>query len=159
MSAKLVRFPAETVILKEGDINSEMYKIISGNAEVYVGYHTKQESLIGIIGKQYCFGEFGILLHKPSIYTVVAYSDLLALRIAEEDLADFIRENQKNIIDIMRNMANTMMTMRYQIDFLMKELAADHKPDPEMLRRTRRAMNAYGMFRNIPEAMDSNGKK
>ncbi|MCR5790077.1 MAG: cyclic nucleotide-binding domain-containing protein [Lachnospiraceae bacterium] len=158
MKTKIVRFPAEETILREGETNANMYKIISGHAEVYVGYGTKYETLIGIIGPQRCFGEFGLLLHRPSIYTIIAFSDLMTLRITEDELVDFVRENQKNIIDIMRNMADTMMTMRYHIDLLIKEIESGRKPDAEKLLMARKAMKAYGMYRNIQEAVDHRGK-
>lgn len=145
-SGKIVKFPQDSVILKEGEVNDDMYKIIKGNAEVYVGYGTEQEVLIGIIGVHSCFGEFGLLLHKPSIYTVIAYSDVYVLRITEGEMGDFVQENHKNIIDIMRNMANTMMTMRFQIDLLIKEIENGNKPDPRSLYQAKRAMRAYGVY-------------
>ncbi|MCR5485896.1 MAG: cyclic nucleotide-binding domain-containing protein [Lachnospiraceae bacterium] len=154
MNAKMVKYPQETVIVREGELNADMFKIISGHAEVYVGFGSKQETLIKIIGPQCCFGELGMLLDKPSIYTVRAYSDLLALRINREDMFDFVKENQKNVIDIMRNMASTMMTMRFHIDLLIKEIESGHKPDPHMLQQARKAMKGYGMFRSIQEASD-----
>ncbi len=155
MNAKMVKFPADEVIIREGEGSPDMFKIVSGHAEVYVGYGTKNETLIGIIGPQSCFGEFGMLLHAPSIYTIVAFSELLAFRITENDMADFVKENQKNIIDIMRNMANTMMTMRYHIDLLLKEIESGKKPDQETLTKARKAMKAYGMYRNINEAVNA----
>ena len=150
--AKMVRFPCDTVILKEGENSEEMYKIIKGHAELYVGYGTPNESLLGIIGEQSCFGEFGLLLKKPAIYTVVAYSDILALRITEGDMGDFVQENHKNIIDIMRNMAGSMMTMRLQIDMLLKEIEGGKKPADdkmkEKIRDARRMMRQYAIYRS-----------
>ena len=154
MNAKMVKYPQETIIIREGEINADMFKIISGHAEVYVGFGTTQETLIKIIGPQSCFGELGMLLGKPSIYTVRAYSDILVFKICKEDMYDFVSENQKNVIDIMRNMASTMMTMRYHIDLLIKEIEAGNKPDPNMLQKARKAMKAYGMYRSLQEASD-----
>ena len=154
MNAKMVKYPQETIIIREGEINADMFKIISGHAEVYVGFGTTQETLIKIIGPQSCFGELGMLLGKPSIYTVRAYSDILVFKICKEDMYGFVSENQKNVIDIMRNMASTMMTMRYHIDLLIKEIEAGNKPDPNMLQKARKAMKAYGMYRSLQEASD-----
>lgn len=155
MKAKMVKFPEGTIIIREDEVSEDMYKIVSGHAEVYVGYGTKQETLISIIGPQSCFGEFGPLLHKPSIYTIAAYSDILALRITEADLMDFVRENHKNVIDFMRNMTDTMLTMRYHINLLIKEMEEGKKPDPEVLQKAKRAMRGYGMYRSIQEAVDA----
>lgn len=147
--SKMVKFPQDAVILKEGEESREMYKIIKGHAEIYTGYGTSLENLIGIIGEQSCFGEFGILLKKPSIYTVIAYSDILALRITESDLNDFISDNHKNIIDIMRNMAGSLLTMRVQVDLLLKELSSGKvMTDDEIkdaMRNARQAMRQYAI--------------
>ena len=107
---RMVRFEQDAVILREGEQSREMYRIVKGNAEVYVGYGTDKETIIGIIGPQSCFGELGLLCGEPSIYTVVAYSDLYAMRITEEALEDFVETNRHTIVEIMRNMAETMVS-------------------------------------------------
>ena len=119
---KLLKIPAGETILAEGEVNLDMYKIISGHAEVYMGYGTETETLIGIIGPNSCFGEFGLLLNKPAIYTVIAYSEVLLMRITKGEMGDFIQQNHKSVMDIMQNMAHTMMTMRTQIDMLINDL-------------------------------------
>lgn len=144
--ARILKFSAESVILKEGEINLDMYKIIKGNAEVYVGYGTKHETLIGIIGPQACFGEFGLLLHKPAIYTIIAYSELLVLRITEGEMGNFVQENHKNIIDIMRNMANIMMTMSLQINMLLKEIEEGKEPDLEEIKALQKTIRRSSIF-------------
>ena len=45
---KLIRFPQESVIIREGEINREMYKIIGGHAEMYTGYGTNLVNFLGI---------------------------------------------------------------------------------------------------------------
>ena len=144
--AKIIKFPAESVILREGEVNLDMYKIVQGHAEVYVGYETEQETLLGILGPKSCFGEFGLLLQKPAIYTVVAYSDLYAMRITEGEMGDFVQENHHSIIEIMRNMASTMMTLRFQIDLLVKEVQEGHQPDEAMVKQVRKSIAGYGLF-------------
>ena len=146
---KLIRFPQESVIIREGEMNREMYKIIGGHAEMYTGYGTNLVNFLGLLGKQSFFGEFGLLLGKPSIYTVIAYSDLTVLKITEEDLSSFIVENHKNVVDIMRNMAGCMFTMKMQIDLLLKELEKPGKTDDEVLkeriREAKRVMRDYAV--------------
>ena len=151
---KMIVFKPDTVILREGEVNEFMFKILKGHAEVYVGYGTTHESLLGIIGEQSCFGEFGLLLKKPAIYTVIAFDEIIAFRISEKDMDNFILENRKNVLDIMKNMANSMFTMRFQIELLMKDIEECTKSGNinldekrEHLRRTLRQYaigNAYG---------------
>ena len=155
--SKIVKFAEASVILREGEINDSLYKIIKGHAEVYVGYGTDQETLISIIGEQTCFGEFGMLLHEPSIYTVIAYSEVYALKITEKEMSGFIMENHGNVLSIMRNMAKTMSVMRKQIEMLLKEIESGKKPDSSIIDDARRAMRGYGMYRTIQEAADAIG--
>lgn len=147
--AKIIAYTANTVILKEGEVSRDIIKIVKGNAEVYVGYGTDQETIVGIIGEQSCFGEFGLLLGQPSIITVVAYSDVLVMRISEDEMDDFISRNHKNIMDIMRSMANSMLSMRAQVTMLLSELESGKKPTEIDLREkrllARRAIREYAL--------------
>ena len=113
-----------TVIMREGEANMDMYKIISGNVELYRGYETKDEAIIGIKSKDDYFGEMGLLTGgKPSIYTVVAYSDVLLLRITEKDIDDFILNNHVDVLRIMQGMANSMYNIKFSMDMIMDDMA------------------------------------
>ena len=43
------------IVVREGEQNNEMYKIISGKAAVYINYGKEDEYLLGIISEQRCF--------------------------------------------------------------------------------------------------------
>ncbi len=118
----IVTFPAESMILKEGEVNLDMYKIIQGKAEMYIGYGTENEILLRIIGPGTCFGEMGLLLEAPSNYTLIAYTDVYAIRVTQERMGNFIKDNQATVLQIMKNMARTMNVMQYQITSLSEEL-------------------------------------
>ena len=115
--------PQGMTILKEGEINLDMYKILKGHVEMYTGYGTENEVLLGLLGPGTCFGEFGILTKKPAIYTIIAYSDIKILRVTEELMMDFMKANPENVFQIMKNMANNMMRMQHQIGQLTTEIA------------------------------------
>ncbi len=125
----IVSFPAESMILKEGEVNLDMYKIIQGKAEMYTGYGTDKEVLLGIIGPGACFGEMGLLMKAPAIYTIIAYSDVYAIRVTEDRVGNFIQENHSSVLQIMKNMANTMAIMQHQIMALSEELSTYTKKD------------------------------
>ena len=109
----LMKIPAGTIILKEGEVNMDMYKIVSGSVEAYTGYGTERESILGIMGKGQYFGEIGFFSQKPSIYTILAYSDVAVMRITMNELDDYIRNNHHDIFEIMHKMAETMYNMKY----------------------------------------------
>lgn len=121
-NATMLKFHEDDIIMKEGEIYEEMYKIIAGSVAVYIRYGEKEEHLIGIYSKPKCFGEVQVLSDQPSIYTVVAYDDVLLMRITKDSLEEFIRNNPKNAIDIMENMVHTNMVMQKNINLLLDDI-------------------------------------
>ena len=153
----IVTFPADSMILKEGEVNLDMYKIIKGNVELYTGYGTESESLLGIIGPGAVFGEFGLLLEKPAIYTAIAYSDVYALRVTEGRIGDFVKENHSSVIQIMKNMANTMSIMQRQIMDLSEEVATLSK-QTEVKNETKDLLRNYSVYNPQNPRVNANAK-
>ena len=120
--AKFVKIPADTIILREGEKNDDMYKIISGRAICNINNGMDDEYMIGSLSEGKTFGEYSILTDNPGIYTVTSYSDMLLLRISRSDFEDFIQMNAANSVNIMRNMAAMLNTMRVNINMLNDEL-------------------------------------
>ena len=151
---KIKKIRESEIIIKEGESNPEMYKIIQGHVELYTGFGTDKEVLLGILGPQTCFGEFGLLTQYPAIYTAIAFSETYVLRIPAENILELVKENQKTIIDIMRNMSLTMMKMQKQIDLLSSEIevlekgdesGAPKKIDKTVIKEAQRNLRAYAI--------------
>ena len=121
--AKFIQIPADTVIIREGEKNAEMYKIISGRAICNINHGTDEEYLLGSLNEGKTFGEYSLLTDNPGIYTVTAYSDMLLLKISRSDFEDFIQMNAANSVNIMRNMAAMMRMLKVNIDMLNGELS------------------------------------
>ncbi len=120
-NVKVLKFSADDVLLREGETNSDMYKIISGRVLCYFNYGTDEEYLLGSLNEGSSFGEYSLLTGEPGIYTVVAYSDILVLRISGNDFSKFIEMNASNSVKIMANMAKMLNVMKFNIDMLRDE--------------------------------------
>lgn len=116
--AKFFRVSADSVILSEGAVNDEMYKIISGHAVCYLNYGKPDEYVLGSLNEGRTFGEYSVITGEPGIYTVVAFSDMLLLRVNKSEFENFITFNAANSTEIMRNMAGMLKVMRYGIKML-----------------------------------------
>lgn len=125
MQPTMMQFQEDEVILRQGSTARVMYKILSGKAAVYLNYGQPDEYLVGILSQHRCFGEIPILCGKPNLYSVVAIEEVLLLRVTEESFPDFVQKNSQNAIDIMKNLANTLATMSFNINLLTEELG-DH---------------------------------
>lgn len=111
------------IVVREGEQNNEMYKIISGKAAVYINYGKEDEYLLGIISEQRCFGETAILCKKPGMYTVEAISDMLLMRISEDEFEDFIKNNSNNAMDIIKNLAGEVVNLKCNLDMILQEIS------------------------------------
>lgn len=141
--------PEGTIILQEGERNLDMYKIISGHIEMYTGYGTDNEVLLGILCPGSCFGEFGILTKKPAIYTIIAFSDVKLLRITEDLLYVFMKENPEDILQIMTNMANNMLLMQQEIGELSNVAKELSQQESAITRNSiKNMLKSYAIFEN-----------
>ena len=68
-----------------------------------------------------CFGEYSALTGNPGIYTVVAFTDMIVIKITKEDLITFVEMNAKNALDIMENTAKMLNVMAINIEMLRQE--------------------------------------
>ena len=108
--------------MREGDACPHMYKLLSGFAELYIGYGTERETIVRILKKDDYFGEQGLLSDAPSIYTVVMHSDALILEITKEDLASYIKEHPQDVIRIMKNQAQALNIFRKNMELLLEDI-------------------------------------
>jgi len=119
---RMQRFEEDEIILLENSADRSMYKIIKGKVILYSGYRTDEEVVLGVVKDGACFGEFGLLLGAAPIYTAVAYTEVVAMRITEDVLDDFVQHNRQYVIDIMKNMAGSILMMKYHVDMLSNDL-------------------------------------
>ena len=144
--AQMKQFEEDAVIISEGEINPKMYKIVSGKAAVYLNYGKDDEYLVGIMGQHKCFGESGPICNMPSFYTVVAYTDVLLLPYSKDDVDRFVKENHKDVFDIMKNMTNTMNVMKRNIQMLMEEIRHLEKPGEKGVRPIELKLKNYTLY-------------
>ena len=141
--SRLRKVKENDVIVKEGELYTEMYKIVSGKATVYINYGEEDEYLLGVLSEQQCFGETAILCKKPGLYTVVAFSDVLLMRITEEEFEDFIKNNSKNAMDMIRNLAREVTNLRCNLDMAIQEMSKDRNGEIVNVRELKQRMYQF----------------
>lgn len=118
---KVIKYSADELIIREGEIEPDMYKILLGKAVCYFGYGTDDELPVATLKEGRTFGEYSLLTGKPETYTVVAFTDLLVMKIGPDDFTKFIEMNASNAVEIMRNMASMIGVLKANIDMLKDE--------------------------------------
>lgn len=112
----------DDIIVKQGDTNRCLYKVVSGSVALYLNYGTDYEYLIGVLSFPECFGEMTVLSARPCPYTVVAFNDVQILCIPQENFDKFIESDYKNAIIIMRTMAKSIVMMNMNMSLLLEEM-------------------------------------
>lgn len=141
----MLTYEEDEVILREGEKQDEMYKILSGSVVVYMRYGESDEHVVGIISKGRCFGEWNMFTGQPSEYTFVAYNQVLLMRVSRDSLEEFVCSYPKNALDIMQNMAHSLTMMRKNIDLLLDEVYGKEIQNQKLTEEVRRKVCYYNI--------------
>ena len=85
--AEEIYFEQGQQIIKQGDVGDCLYLIIEGEVQV-----SADDKLIARLGEKECVGEMSILDAEPRSASVFAISDVILLRIQQEDFYEMISE-------------------------------------------------------------------
>ena len=102
-------FSRGEMIVREGDLADSMYVIISGSAEVYIGYGTEEERHLTTLDEGSIFGEMAVLEAYPRSATVISGEDGTSLmEISTAEVSEFFREDPSQIRNIMANLSGRL---------------------------------------------------
>jgi cAMP-dependent protein kinase regulator len=93
--------PAGQTIIKEGDTGASVYVITRGTVQVYTSMEGKKVEL-AVLQPSDFFGEIAFLTGKPRTATVETLEECDVLEVAEDQLADLIRQKPR-IREVMQN--------------------------------------------------------
>jgi CRP-like cAMP-binding protein len=102
-----VSFATEETLFRQGDPSDSAYVILDGQADVRLNTKDKFFS-VATLGKSAIVGEMGVLTGSPRSATVVASTDLVALRIRKDVFFDMVREFPAMAISVMRDLAGRL---------------------------------------------------
>lgn len=123
MSQAAVRnFQQKQVIFYEGDVDKNLYKIISGRIAFYVNYGMPSEKVIGITAAPNYFGTAAAFSGAPAAYTAVALEKVSVLQLPEKDLENLPKSDPSSAVALMQNMAAALETVNGKIRSLLSEL-------------------------------------
>lgn len=126
--AVVKKYLEEEIILRQGDNDRSLYKVMSGKVVLYVNYGEEDEYLVGVISFPKCFNEMGVLIGEPSSYTAVSLTETTILHVPEDNFEVFIQNDYKNAMSIMKTMAKNLSLANMNIKMLVEELAHLNEP-------------------------------
>ncbi|MGI6153823.1 MAG: DUF2225 domain-containing protein [Christensenellaceae bacterium] len=99
-------FAKGSVLLHEGDITvSEMYILLRGNVEIYKDFGKAEQALVSTLGAGEFFGEVSFLLGKRRLVTVAAKTDIVVMRLNNQNILNFIRQQPEAVLALLRSLS------------------------------------------------------
>lgn len=88
-------FKPKEVVFFENTFPDKFYVILNGNVDVYRGFRTKEEQLVGQHGPGQVFGEMALIDDMPRSATVVASNRVDCLVIDRKDFLNLLHNNSR----------------------------------------------------------------
>lgn len=135
--AAMVGFGDRQIIFRQGQMDTNLYKIISGKVGLYIDYGTSKENFVGMATAPGYLGSRSALASYPSSYTAVALSNVMLLRLPDTQLITLAKNDPGASIHLMKKMAKYITEKDEELYLLLselKELVSVYKPDRRALR-------------------------
>ncbi|SDX75493.1 Cyclic nucleotide-binding domain-containing protein [Ruminococcaceae bacterium YAD3003] len=141
------KFKNGEIIVKEGDVGTSFFKIVSGSALVYAGFENTDPLKIAVLNKGEYFGEMAIIESYPRNATVIAKGEVSVVEISEKEMYEYFRENPEEIIVIMKHLGSRIQAMETDYEDaqrLLKELQeADAAKKKSFFSRIKKHVDKY----------------
>jgi len=117
------RFPVGTVIFRQGDDSQEVYRIVSGAAQVSIAQSSGQELVLAELGEDDVFGEMAMIDESPrsATITIVEEADLEIMEPA--DFSEMFFSNPAVLAPYLACLIERLRSSNERIHDLTKKLA------------------------------------
>jgi CRP-like cAMP-binding protein len=93
-TGRLLQYQAGEVIIREGDVGSEMFVVMTGTVRVVTG--TKQAPVeLAQLKRGAFFGEVSLLTGRPRTATVLAIDDVELVAFGKQDMEPILRKDPR----------------------------------------------------------------
>ncbi|MEJ2749964.1 MAG: SpoIIE family protein phosphatase [Anaerolineae bacterium] len=82
--AQLKKYPAKTILCRQGEIEHTFYVVVNGRVSVIQRVDEGEERLLGILGENTIFGEMSLIDDSPRMATVMTLVPTTVLEITEQ---------------------------------------------------------------------------
>ena len=105
---EVVRFPAGQIIFEYGSPGNELFVIRSGEVEVYFKDDTGEKIVLEVASQGDFIGELSLLDAGCRSASTFAVTDVEALRMDREDLAEFLKVQPHAALDLLQSMGKRL---------------------------------------------------
>lgn len=115
-------FEENEIIIRENEENKYLYMVKSGTVALYMNYGKKNETLLGLCGKNKVFGETGAILDQESPYTAVTYDEAEVMKFSKDELGAFMKGYPDQVLGMFKSLARVNKLLRINCEMLIDEI-------------------------------------
>lgn len=147
-------FVKGSVIFRQGEEDKVLYKILTGEVEIYSDYGGPHEICLSSLQSQQCFGEMSILEDCPRSATAVAKVDVSLMSYPEKLMGTFVHQNPGFALEIMKNLSGQLRNSTSELEKMHRMLlklterkTADNEIQEYIRRHTTYSPDGNAVFR------------
>ena len=104
-------YPANTVLITEGDTTDSLYVILDGEVKVYVSDANGKEAILNLMGPGEYFGELALLDDSPRSASVVTMSPTKVMIISKSDFKRCLASNPDLAFNMIRSLTQQVRSL------------------------------------------------
>ena len=104
---EIVNCKKNQVLIRQGEIATDMYEIIAGQVGIYMDYGDEAQKEIGILSEGDFVGELELIDSSTRIASVIALgNDVVVKKLSIEDFNDLVKEHPAKVILMIQQLSS-----------------------------------------------------
>ena len=118
---EMEKYHRDDIIIRQGDKSDYVYKVMHGSVSLYSDYASCKEYLFGVYAKDRFFGEYSCFTNQSNLFTVVANEDTIVMKIAKQDIHQYISINPQNAESMIRDLSRQTAMLLKNVEMIIEE--------------------------------------
>ncbi len=104
-------YPANSILINEGDNTDSLYVILEGEVKVYASDETGKEVILNILGPGEYFGELSLVDDQPRSASVMTLSPIKTMIISKSEFKRCLAENPELSFNLIRSLTKQVRAL------------------------------------------------
>lgn len=104
-------YPANTILINEGDQTDCLYVILEGEVRVYASDENGKEVILNMLRAGQCFGELALVDDEPRSASVITMTPIKVIVISKSDFKDCLSRNSDMAFSMIRSLSRQVRSL------------------------------------------------
>lgn len=104
-------YPANTILISEGDLTDSLYVVLQGEVKVFVSDEQGKEVILNILGPGEYFGELALLDDEPRSASVKTLEKTKVMVITVQDFKKCLESNSEMVFNLLKSLTRQVRSL------------------------------------------------